>query len=158
MATLAWWWTVERVSKSGRGTRIKSDIVSVESIAAINMRGGWYRWGRGGKRRRFISRTTRKRWKRAVPPRSVVSVGRSVGRSVRVRAPMSVPRVDDPGPKSAEGLVMRDGGPLGPQRAPRSGSTLKRGIYRGNSFRLRSSLPLRVREQHDPLPLSLRGG
>lgn len=33
--------------------------------------------------------------------------------SVRGHACVRVPRVDDAGPKSAEGLVMRDGGPLG---------------------------------------------
>lgn len=72
---------------------------------------GWVGSG-GRKRRRFISRTTRKCWNGTVP-------WSRVGRSVRVRAPMSVrghacvrvPRVDDAGPKSAEGLVMRDGGP-----------------------------------------------
>lgn len=133
---------MKRVSKSGRiksgGVRYR--IGRIDKYARTPEDGiGEDQW-RGGRRRRrrFISRTTRKRWKRAVP-RSVVSVGRSVGRCARADVGVGAwpaTRVcawTMQGQSRRRALLCATGAPLGPQRAPRfarSGSTLKRGIYR----------------------------
>lgn len=94
----------------------------------------------GRKRRRFISRTTRKCWNGAVVPSSRVD-----RRCVATRVCVSLAWTTVQGQSRRRALLCATGAPspTSTPRFARSGSTLKRGIYRGDSFRLRSCSPLK---------------